>query len=72
MSAILAIVFGFVAVGYAMWPVWRRRDLGTLPHELSEARTPELIANGAAAARRWSAAAGELRDGRLDPERFPK
>lgn len=72
MSAILAIVLGFVAVGYAVWPVWRRRDLGALPHELSEARAPELIAQGAAAAKRWSAAAGELRNGRLDPERFPK
>ncbi len=72
MSAILAIVFGFVAVGYAIWPVWRRRDLGKLPHELGEARAPELIADGAADARRWSAAAGELRNGRLDPERFPK
>jgi hypothetical protein len=58
-TALLAMIMGLLAVGYAVWPLLRGRPappLGEAPHRGRDAAEEEVAALLA-----WSAAAGEMR-----------
>jgi hypothetical protein len=59
MTALLAMIIGILAVGYAIWPLARRRGAPPLGEELG-LRDEERQAQ-AAALLAWSSAAGEMR-----------
>ncbi|NIN72964.1 MAG: hypothetical protein GTO46_13765 [Gemmatimonadetes bacterium] len=72
MTALLAMIVGILAVGYAAWPLVRGRE--ALPPTEGREHGRQEAEEETAALLAWSTAAGET--GRavrgLDPEEFPK
>ena len=60
MIAILAIILGGLAVGYAAWPSFVGRAAAALPEARSEVKTPDEAQAEAAGLKAWSVAAGEI------------
>ena len=60
MSVLAAIALGLLAVGYAVWPALKMRDIAPLDPELPEGYSLADAEAEGAVLRAWSVAAGEL------------
>ncbi len=60
MIALLAIILGGLAVGYAAWSSFMGRAAAALPEAHTELKTPDEARAEAAGLKAWSVAAGEI------------
>jgi hypothetical protein len=65
MTALLAMIVGILAVGYAVWPLLRGRELPSLAEEPDHGHEEEAEAESAVLLA-WSTAAGEIQ-GEAEP-----